>query len=119
MSHRPVPSLSRQRPRLTDSQRSEAVERYEAGESANSIAAEFGVHRTTVVRLLQDRGVAVRHRIISEEDVALAQTLYDQGWSLARVGDEFGVAAWTVLAAFRRVGIPTRRRGTNQWAARG
>src|SRR3954453_4967321 len=91
---------------------------HEAGESTNSIAAEFGVHRTAVVRLLKDRGVAVRHRIISDEDVALARTLYDQGWSLARVGEEFGVAAWTVLAAFRRVAIPTRRRGTNQWAAR-
>jgi hypothetical protein len=92
------------------------VERYEAGESANSIAAEFGVHRTTVVRVLQDRGVAVRHRIISHENVALAQTLYDQGRSLARVGEEFGVAAWTVLAAFKRAGIATRARGTNQWS---
>ena len=47
----------------------------------------------------------MRYRIISDDDLALAQTLYEQGQSLARVGEEFGVAAWTVLAAFRRAGF--------------
>lgn len=118
VSTRPVQSLRQKQYKLTRRQVDEVVERYEAGESANVLAIEFGVHRGNVVRQLKARGVVVRYRIMSDEDLALAETLYEQGQSLAKVGDEFGVAAWTVLAAFKRAGIPTRSRGTNQWSQR-
>ena len=41
--------------------------------------------------------------------------MYEAGQSLASIAKHFGVADRTVLNAFRRVGVPTRPRGTNQW----
>ncbi|MEL6725683.1 MAG: helix-turn-helix domain-containing protein [Pseudomonadota bacterium] len=39
------------RPKLTDHQRSRALERLASGESQNAIAADFNVHRSTISRL--------------------------------------------------------------------
>ena len=94
------------------------MERYQAGESANLLAGELGVHRTTIVGHLKRRDVATRYRIIAEADLAEAARLYEQGWSLARVGEGFGVGARTVMDAFRAAGIATRPVGTNQWSSR-
>ncbi len=116
VSHRPVPSLRQQQTRLTDSQRSEVVRRYEAGESASALAREFGVHRTTVFRALRAGGVDVRYGILTHDDVDEARALYQSGVSLAAVGERLGVAAGTVLNAFRKAGVPTRQIGTNQWS---
>ncbi len=115
VSHRPVPSLRQKQTRLTDSQRSELVERDQAGESASGLAAEFGVHRTTIVNALRSAGVEARYRIMADDDVAAARRLYESGSSLAAVGEHFGVAARTVLNVFRKAGVATRPVGTNQW----
>lgn len=115
-SHRSVRSPRQKQTRLSDSQRSEIIERYWAGESVNALASAFGVHRTTIVRHFDDAGVSTRYRILSEADVAKAAILYEQGWSLTRVGEHFGIAARTVQNAFRAAGIPTRPPGTNQWS---
>ena len=104
--------------RLTSEEIERVVERYQAGESANLLAAELGVHRTTIVGHLKRRGVSTRYKIIAEADLAEAVRLYEEGWSLARVGEQFGVSAHTVLSAFRAAGIATRPVGTNQWSAR-
>jgi hypothetical protein len=100
---------------LTVSQRSEIVERYEAGESANSLAREFGVHTSTLVAQLRRAGFDARHRVVDRLDVDEAARLYASGLSLARVGAAIGVSAGTVLNAFRAGGIARRRVGTNQW----
>ena len=117
VSHRPVPSLRQEQTRLTDSQRSEVARRYEAGESANALAAEFGVHRTTIVNALRSAGVEARYRIMADDDVDEARRLYESGLSLVEVGNRFGVAARTVLNAFGRAEVPTRPVGTNQWTS--
>ena len=109
-SHRPVPSVRQQQTRLTDSQRSELLDRYLAGEPATALAKEFGVHRATVFSFLRRAGVQTRYRILSDDDVAVAQTMYEAGQSLAMIGEHFGVADRTVLNVFRRLGIPTRAR---------
>jgi len=43
-------------------------------------------------------------------DAALHEAirLYGQGWSLARVGDHFGVGGETVRRALRLAGVPVR-----------
>ena len=115
-SHRPVPSVRQQQTRLTDSQRSEVLDRYLAGEPATALAKEFGVHRATVFSVLRRAGVQTRYRILSDDDVAIAQQMYEAGQSLAVIGVHFGVADRTVLNVFRRAGVPTRGPGTNQWS---
>ena len=115
-SHRPVPSIRQQQTRLTDSQHSELLDRYLAGEPASALAKEFGVHRATVFSTLRRVGVQTRYRILSDDDVAVAQKMYEAGQSLAVIGEHFGVADRTVLNVFRRTGVPTRGPGTNQWS---
>jgi hypothetical protein len=117
-SHRPVPSVRQKQTRLTDSQRSELLTRYLAGESATALAGEFGINRATAFSLLQRAGVHSRYRILNDDDIAVARQMYDTGQSLAAIGEHFGVADRTVLNVFRRAGVPTRGPGTNQWSPR-
>jgi predicted DNA binding protein len=117
VSHRPVPSVRQKQTRLTDSQRSEVVRRYEAGESANALAAEFGVDRRTLAGHLRRAGVEVRYRVVDRVDLTEAATLYRSGRSLAVVAAQLGVSAGTVLRALRSAGVQTRAVGTNQWNA--
>jgi hypothetical protein len=98
---------------LTESQRSELVERYEAGESVKALAVDFGIDRRTAMRIIRSVGSEVRYR--ADVDVDAARVLYETGFSLARVGEELNVSARTVLNLFRRAGIPTRPVGSNQW----
>jgi DNA invertase Pin-like site-specific DNA recombinase len=115
-SHRPVPSLRQKQTRLTESQRSELLARYLVGEPATALAKELGVHRATVFNFLRRAGVQTRYRILSDDDVAVARKMYEAGQSLAVIGEHFGVADHTVLNVFRRLEIPTRAPGTNQWS---
>jgi hypothetical protein len=117
-SDRTVRSLRQKQRRLGAEEVSEVLKRYQAGETANALARAFDVHRTTIVRHLADARVATRYRILSDADLVEAHRLYEQGLSLARVGEHFGVATRTVLNAFQRAGVPTRPIGTNQWSAR-
>ena len=77
------------------------------------MARDLGIDRRTVTGILRKVGVAVRYRVAA--DVEVARALYESGFSLARVGEELGVSARTVLNLFRQAGIPTRQVGTNQW----
>jgi DNA invertase Pin-like site-specific DNA recombinase len=113
-SRRPVPSLRQKQTRLTDSQRSDLVRRYQAGESSNALACEFGVDRRTATRIIRTTGADVRYRV--DADVDVARELYESGLSLARVGEQLGISARTVLNRFQRDGVPTREVGTNQWS---
>src|SRR5947209_7742366 len=88
--------------------------RYEAAESSNALAGEFGVHRATLVRHLRRTGVAVRYRVIAEQDLSVARNLYAHGESLAALAGRFGVAAGTVLPPSGGLGSSRGLRGTNQ-----
>ena len=63
VSHRPVPSLRQKQTRLTDTQRSALVARYEVGESSNALAAEFGIDRRTATAIIRRAGAALRYRV--------------------------------------------------------
>jgi Helix-turn-helix domain len=117
-SHRPVASVRQQQTRLTHPQRSELLDRYLAGEPATTLAKELGVHRATVFSVLRRAGLQTRYRILSDDDIAVAQRMYEAGQSLAVIGQHFGVADRTVLNVFRRNGVPTCGPGTNQWSPR-
>lgn len=97
--------------------RLELVERYLAGESSNALAAEFGIDRRTATAIIKRAGVQTRYRVeLTDADVDVARELYESGVSLARVGEQFGVSAGTVLNLVRGAGILTRGVGTNQWS---
>ena len=116
VSHRPVPSLRQKQARLTEAQRTEVVRRYEAGESANAPAVEFGVDRRTLAGHLRRAGVAVRYRVFDRVDLDEAAKLYRSGRSLAVVAAQLSVSAGTAMRALRSAGVETRPVGTNQWS---
>jgi DNA-directed RNA polymerase specialized sigma24 family protein len=99
---------------LADSDQISVLERYLAGETANTLADEFDVNRATVFAILQRAGIKSRYRVLTGDDVASATVMYESGQSLASIAKHFDVSDGTVLNAFRRAGVPTRGRGTNQ-----
>ena len=103
LSHRPVPSVRQQQTRLSDSQCSDVLDRYLAGQPAAALANEFGIHVGTVYSFVRRAGVPTRYRILSDDDIVVARKMYDIGRSLAVIGEHFGVAdrkapaRWSVL----------------------
>jgi hypothetical protein len=112
-SDRTVRSPRQKQRRLNPEEISEVLQRHQAGESANSLAKVFGTHRRTIVQHLTASQVQTRYR--ADIDLLEARQLYEQGWSLARVGQHFGVAAGTIRRALLQDGMTTRPVGTNQW----
>jgi transposase-like protein len=87
---------------------------YRAGATIRHVAAEFGIHRTTVAAHL-DRHQIPRHREQTAWESGTleeAAALYASGLSLADVADQFGIDAQTVANRLRRAGVAVRpRRG--------
>jgi hypothetical protein len=58
---------------------------------------------------LKRRGVATRGRKLTDERIAEAVELYQAGWSLAQIGERFGVYPQSINDRFKRAGVPLRR----------
>ena len=71
------------------------------------LAGEIGVERAFIADLLSERGVEVKYRV-DEANISEAAALYATGLSLAKVGERFGVSAWSVLRAFRKSSLSVR-----------
>ena len=87
---------------------------YEEGASIDALGRRYRVHRTTVIRHLDDLGVRRRRvvRKMTNPHVAQASKRYAEGLSLADVASEFGVHERTLAREFRGAGTPIRgRRG--------
>jgi len=85
------------------------VAAYEAGASANQLAAEYRLGKGSVLKILRSGGAAIRvPRRLSESEIDEVVALYRDGQSLARIGERFGVVADTVSAALEGRGIARR-----------
>jgi hypothetical protein len=82
--------------RLDASATAELIDAYRAGARIKDLARQFDVHRTTVPSLLARHGVELRPVGLSPDQVSDAARLYRDGWSLARLGEKFGVDDMTV-----------------------
>jgi transposase len=107
---RPRKQLQR---RLPPEQVKNLLAAYQAGQSTNEVAASYGVHRTTVVNILNRHGVPFRVRGMPNKDLSEVIRLYESGWSLAKLGRHFGVTGHnTISNALRKAGVTIRpRRG--------
>jgi hypothetical protein len=112
-----VPPVSsqppRQRQRDEDRLGSDGVARladdYQAGRSTKRLQRTYGLSQGAVLRLLEVHGVRRRKRGLTDEQVREAIRLYDQGWSLTRIGDHFRKDHTVVRNALLRAGITLRR----------
>lgn len=100
--------------RLPHSEVERLVRTYVDGRSIDDLARNFGVHRTTVIRHLDESGISRRKvvRRMNDDLVAQAKTRYESGVSLARVAREFSVSPGTLRREFMKIEIAIRARWT-------
>ncbi|MGF1661018.1 MAG: helix-turn-helix domain containing protein [Kineosporiaceae bacterium] len=108
--------VSRQRQvRLSPGVETRVVEDYRGGAGVVDLARRYGVHRTTIAAVRGRHGVPRRRRGMDSAQVDSAVRLYTDGWSLARIGDRFGVDGQTVRTALRARQVRMRdRHGRDQ-----
>ncbi len=90
---------------------------YEAGTPTTQLTRDFGIAKGSVLRLLEQNGVAMRQQPIPVELIPKAAELYNEGLSLTAVSDRLGVNRSTLFHAQEsrcgpqpEVGLAPRRR---------
>lgn len=86
----------------------EAERRYKGGEILRVIDVDLGVSRQRLAERLLERGVRLRREKPSSEQVIDMCRRYEQGESLARVGERFGFNPSSVRAYLLRAGMALR-----------
>lgn len=97
------PSDQRRRvKKLTPVREAGVVTAYTAGATVYQLAAQFGIDRKTVSRMLRRHNVPMRRSGLTPTDIADARQLRADGWTLRRIGDHFGVDPRTVSRCLRK-----------------
>ena len=94
--------------KLSSQQVTELVKAYQEGQTVYALADQFGIHRTTVSAHLHRRGVSLRRPGLAPDDIVLAERLYAEGWSLARIGNRLDADAHTVRRVLKAGGVRMR-----------
>jgi hypothetical protein len=81
---------------------------YEAGTPTTQLTTRYHLGEGTVLRLLHSHDATLRHQPLTDEEIAKAIQLYEQGNSLATVGQHFGREATVIRDVLKRAGIPRR-----------
>lgn len=97
------------RKRLGGEAMAQLIADYEAGLSTTVLTSKYCLGKGTVLRILDEHGVTRRHQSLTEEQVQQVIELYQQGWSLARVGRELGRDATLIHLTLKRGGGSTTR----------
>jgi hypothetical protein len=94
--------------RLSAEQIENVVLRYESGESARSLASDFDVATSALIRLLRERNVVVRRQTITPEQEQMMARDYESGMTVAELKDKHGISHGAVLRALHRLGVEMR-----------
>lgn len=86
----------------------EAERRYMDGEILRLIAGHLGVSRQRLAERLRERGVRLRREKPSSEQVLEMCRRYEQGESLARIGERLGFNPSSVRMYLLRAGTALR-----------
>ena len=105
---RPTPATRQRQHRLDRAATRQLVERYRGGSQIKDLATEFDVHRTTITTVLRREQVELRQAGLNASQLEKARTLYRDGWSLARLGEKFGVDGTTVWRQLLLAGVVMR-----------
>lgn len=84
------------------------IDAYLAGSTVYQLGDQFGIDRRTVGKILTRNGVPTKHPGLTAADIAQAAQLYEDGWSLARIGERLGATATTVHRRLRERGVTMR-----------
>lgn len=94
--------------RLRAEQIEDVVRRYEAGESARTVAAESSVAPSSLLRLLRERNVVIRRQIVTPDQEELIARDYEAGLTIAEIETKHGLSHGAVLRALHRMGVEMR-----------
>ena len=94
--------------RLNDTQLVRLVEQYKSGATVYELASEFAIDRRTVSLRLRDQGITLRRQPPTNEMIDEMARLYFTGLSAAKVGEQIGVSADTVLNHLRQREVDRR-----------
>ena len=103
-----APIGRRHKTHLSPSQIRDLAARYRSGATMKELAAECGIHQTTVSTYLKKAGVAIRLKAMSSSDIALAKQLYLSGLSLMAVSNRIGRAPNTIRSELIADGVQMR-----------
>ena len=96
--------------RLNEDEAKAMISRYQAGEGMSQLARQYRLTRQTVAAILKRSGVQLRQPGLETANVATVCHLsIDEGWSLARIAEKYGVSANTVRTVLLSQGLRTRR----------
>lgn len=102
------PRVKRGWNRLSDEDQAVVVARYKDGATSTALAADFGVAKSTILRILRDARIVVRRQSLTLDQVTEAARLYESGLSLSQVARHLDVNQETMRVAIIATGITLR-----------
>jgi hypothetical protein len=94
--------------RLGPARVAEMANSYERGTATTELTQRYGLGKGTVLRLLHEQGVVLRHQPLATESAAEAIALYQAGWSLARIGTKMQRQPTVIRDLLERSGVARR-----------
>ena len=94
--------------RLGTERVTELARAYEQGIPTTELTRRYGLGKGTVLRLLREQGVVLRHQPLDAQSLAEAITLYQAGWSLARIGTRMQRQPTVIRDVLERSGVARR-----------
>jgi hypothetical protein len=107
----PAPVVPRVRiaDRLDEPAIDQLVRDYQAGATGWQLATQFGLARSTVIKLLKERGVVVRRPRVTDEDKAEMVRLFLDGMTQVAIAARFGRDPGLIWHVLERAGLKGRR----------
>jgi len=94
--------------RLGPKKVTDIMQRYEAGESARSLADRHGVATSALIRLLRENNVVVRKRKVTDAETRRMAKDYEAGATMRELEAKYGLSHGAVSRALHRSGVKTR-----------
>jgi hypothetical protein len=91
--------------RLDEVMVAELVQGYLAGMPGRELAERFRLARSTIIKVLKDHGVAVRHPRVTPEAQAEMARLYQAGVRQVEIAEQFGRSPGLVWHVLERAGV--------------
>ena len=97
--------------RLGIEQIEQLVADYESGIDTTELMVTYQLSKSSVLKLLASRGVAMRHQSMTDEQISSAVALYEEGRSLIAIVKELTIPRETIRRALIDAGVTLRKRG--------
>lgn len=82
---------------------------YQTGLSTAVLMQRYHLGKGPVLRILDQAGVTRHPNTVSNEQLAEAAELYNQGWSLVRLSEHLDIAQTTIWRGLKRMGVEMRK----------